>query len=73
MFEWSCQSCAAKWTENQHTEGCDECGGGGMERACPMCKGKCGSVWKRAPMDSQDEGTAHWLGSCALRRPPAKA
>jgi len=59
-----CASCGADWEQGEHTAGCEECGGGAMLCACPMCDGGCGAVFSRAVLDSIDFHEAHWLGSC---------
>jgi hypothetical protein len=61
-----CTTCGAKWPEGRFGADCAECGGGALEIACPICKGKCGAVWRRAVADSNDAKTAHWFGRCAL-------
>ena len=52
--DWFCTSCGAGWSAGAYSDGCDECGGGAMERDCFVCGGKCGSKFVRAPLDSQD-------------------
>ncbi len=64
--EWICHICTANWSQDEFTAGCDECGGGAMRRPCIICGGRCGKVWDRMPMDSQDFQQAHWTGSCGL-------
>ena len=64
--DWSCNRCGARWSEGSHGEECPTCGGGAMERDCPVCAGRCGQRWQRAPLDSLDSGVAHWMGRCAL-------
>ena len=63
---WSCTSCGVAWSAGQFTPDCPECGGGAMDRACPICAGACGRRWDRAPLDSQDAHEAHWVGGCGL-------
>ena len=65
-----CTSCGANWTEGEYSDDCRECGGGAMERSCILCGGRCGSIFKRAVIDSMDTGEAHWVGSCKL--PPGE-
>ena len=62
----SCMDCRADWESGDHTEGCEQCGGGAMDIACLICGGRCGSRWKRMVMDSRDFNQAHWLGGCKL-------
>lgn len=66
MVDWSCISCGAHWSAGEYLEDCEECGGGAMERSCVVCGGECGKKWSRAPIDSQDNHEAHWIGSCAM-------
>jgi hypothetical protein len=61
-----CLSCGAVWSKGEYSKDCKECGGGALERTCMVCGGNCGTVWKRAILDSNDTGEAHWMGSCAL-------
>jgi len=61
-----CPTCGSSWTEGLYGPECDTCGGGAMDRPCPVCGGICGRVWRRAVMDSQDSGLAHWIGHCGL-------
>ena len=65
-INYLCTTCGANWNENEYTNDCIECGGGGMEHGCISCNGRCGSVWKRAVLDSWDTGEAHWIGRCHL-------
>jgi len=65
-----CTSCGANWGEGEYSDDCMECGGGDMERSCILCGGRCGSVYKRAVIDSWDTGEAHWIGGCKL--PPSE-
>lgn len=60
----SCQQCGASWSEGSFSEDCAACGGGAMDRACLVCEGACGAEWRRAVVDSQDSGEAHWIGAC---------
>lgn len=63
---YQCSSCGAKWTSYEYSNDCMECGGGAMERSCIICGGNCGSVYKRAVIDSWDTKEAQWIGSCNL-------
>jgi len=65
-IEFYCQSCGANWTKGNHTPECKECGGGALTKPCIICEGKCGSTWKKMPLDSNDSRLAHWGGSCGL-------
>lgn len=59
-----CNTCGADWSADQWTEDCNECGGGAMTHSCIFCGGECGGTSKRAGMDSNDTGVAHWYGNC---------
>ncbi len=61
-----CLACNANWRDGRYSDGCDTCGGGAMERPCPLCLGLCGTYWSRALLDSNDAGLAHWHGDCAF-------
>lgn len=61
-----CNSCQVNWTIGEWTPGCPECGGGALERDCTLCRGRCGSKWQKAIMDSHDFARAHWTGACQL-------
>lgn len=65
-MDWSCTSCGENWSKGAFTDGCEECGGGPLERPCILCGGRCGEVARRAPMDSNDSKVAHWHYRCAL-------
>jgi hypothetical protein len=56
------------WHAGKWTEGCVECGGGALEIDCLICRGRCGSKWERAVLDSNDFGDAHWFGICRLSK-----
>ncbi len=60
----SCTTCGADWSAGGFSPGCAECGGGAMTRDCDFCQGRCGAVWRRAVVDSNDTREAHWLGTC---------
>ena len=64
--KYQCSSCEANWAEDEYSNDCMECGGGAMEHSCIICDGNCGSVYKRAVIDSWDTKEAHWVGSCNL-------
>ena len=61
-----CTSCGADWTEGHWTAGCEECGGGALDRPCLLCGGRCGNTWRRAVLDSNDSRCGHWAGACGL-------
>ena len=61
-----CTNCDANWSDGHFTARCPQCGGGAMERPCGVCQGRCGQLWKRAVLDSQDSNEAHWMGTCGL-------
>lgn len=61
-----CASCGADWGAGRWSPGCAECGGGAMSRGCPLCQGCCGTIARRAVIDSNDERCAHWIGACGL-------
>jgi hypothetical protein len=63
-----CSHCGSNWSKGEFDPHCPECGGGALERACPACGGACGSRWRRAVLDSNDAGVAHWIGQCLLTR-----
>jgi hypothetical protein len=62
-----CTRCGADWTAGRFSPGCGECGGGAMTRDCEYCQGRCGAVWQRAVIDSNDARRAHWVGACKAR------
>jgi hypothetical protein len=64
--DYQCSSCGANWTKDEYTHDCMECGGGALERSCIICGGRCGSIYKRAVIDSWDTKEAHWIGGCNL-------
>lgn len=68
MVTWTCTSCGADWSGGAFTPGCDECGGGAMQRSCLLCDGSCGAVYERAPLDSIDFHMAHLTGACSLSK-----
>jgi eukaryotic-like serine/threonine-protein kinase len=65
-LDWICHNCGANWSQGQYRPGCPQCGGGALERACPLCHGRCGRRWQRAVLDSWDFNLAHWAGGCGL-------
>lgn len=65
MNKIECPACHAMWSENRFSVDCPICGGGALERNCPVCDGACGGEWRRAIQDSFDSGEAHWVGACA--------
>ena len=65
-----CGTCKADWTAGSFSAGCDECGGGALDGACPVCLGLCGERWHRAVADSNDGGMAVWVGQCGLPGSP---
>jgi hypothetical protein len=64
--ECNCLTCGANWSKGDWTEGCGECGGGALQIACFVCGGRCGIMWNRAVMDSNDSAIGHWHGQCNL-------
>ena len=62
----ACLTCGAAWSEGRFSEACRECGGGAMDRACPICGGRCGARFLRAVSDSNDSAISHWAGRCKL-------
>ncbi|HWP24088.1 MAG TPA: hypothetical protein VNM15_07935 [Candidatus Binatia bacterium] len=62
----SCNSCGADWDKGEFTEKCGECGGGALTIPCPRCAGRCGAIWQRAVIDSNQSGAAHFIGHCNL-------
>lgn len=65
-LEFYCLSCGVNWTKGNYTDGCNECGGGALKRSCIVCDGKCGNIWEKIPLDSNDSSEAHWRGFCGL-------
>ena len=63
---YECVDCQSDWEKGEHKPGCRTCGGGAMEIRCAFCLGRCGEIWKRAILDSNDFHEAHWVGSCRL-------
>ena len=61
-----CLTCGRDWEIGNFSKDCEECGGGALERSCPMCLGKCNAVWKKMLIDTHDESLAQWAGSCTL-------
>lgn len=43
----SCFTCGVSWTADHVSLDCSECGGYSNQRSCPLCDGKCATVWKR--------------------------
>ncbi|PSN35128.1 hypothetical protein C0J52_26103 [Blattella germanica] len=64
----SCFTCGVSWHEDHVSLDCRECGGYSLERPCPMCDGRCSSMWKRDLTMSHASGKARWEGECGLRR-----
>lgn len=64
--EYICYLCDSNWSKGEFTEHCDLCGGGALEKPCPVCEGKCGAKWKRMVLDSLDSGESHWIMNCGL-------
>ncbi|CAG2056906.1 unnamed protein product [Timema podura] len=67
----SCFTCGVSWHDEHVSLDCRECGGYSLERPCPLCDGRCNSVWKRDLTMSHATGKARWEGECALRCKPA--
>lgn len=61
-----CQLCWNCWHDEQCAQGCEECGGFAMSRPCPVCEGRCGSIWIREVDLSHSTHQAHWDGKCHL-------
>lgn len=59
-----CPLCNADWVEGYFSNDCPCCGEGALARACPVCGGVCGSLFKRAVADSLDQKEAVWIGQC---------
>ncbi|MBS9715983.1 hypothetical protein ACFFUT_01500 [Pseudohalocynthiibacter aestuariivivens] len=64
-----CPVCKSDWSLDEFDPGCFCCGGGALVRDCPVCDGRCGAEFRRAILDSQDSGEAHWNGSCLSKDP----
>jgi len=56
-----CHRCHANWSSGAFTANCAECGGGALEKPCPMCSGACGNTWTRALEDSHEYGRGVWI------------
>lgn len=63
---FKCGHCHANWSKGEFSANCKQCGGGAMERPCLVCGGRCGAIFKRAAIDSNDYKEAHWIGGCQL-------
>lgn len=59
-----CADCNSDWSVGAFDAACGTCGGGALQRSCPICDGRCGAIWQRAVIDSIDRGVAHWIGQC---------
>ncbi|XP_041360514.1 uncharacterized protein LOC121376806 [Gigantopelta aegis] len=62
----TCHLCHKSWYDGQRTEDCKECGGFTLTRSCPICLGKCETVWNRNVKMSHAMHEAHWDGTCGL-------
>ncbi|XP_014210686.1 protein pinocchio [Copidosoma floridanum] len=67
----SCFSCGVSWSEEHVSLDCSECGGYSLQRPCPLCDGRCHTVWKRDITMSHASGKARWIGECGLSCGPA--
>lgn len=63
----SCFTCGVSWYEDHVSLDCRECGGYSLERPCPMCDGRCQSLWKRDLTMSHASAKAKWSGQCGFR------
>nr|XP_018896032.1 PREDICTED: protein pinocchio-like isoform X1 [Bemisia tabaci]XP_018896033.1 PREDICTED: protein pinocchio-like isoform X1 [Bemisia tabaci] len=63
----SCFTCGVSWVDDHVSLDCSECGGYSLERPCPLCSGRCSSVWKRDLTMSHASGRAKWEGKCNLQ------
>lgn len=62
-----CPGCGSDWGDGDANSECPLCDGWALARPCPECDGACGEIWKRAVLDSLDEGVPVWIGTCAHR------
>ncbi|XP_043684376.1 protein pinocchio isoform X2 [Vespula pensylvanica] len=67
----SCFTCGVSWSEEHVSLDCSECGGYSLQRPCPLCDGRCHTVWKRDLTMSHASGKARWIGECALSCGPS--
>ncbi|KAL5493117.1 hypothetical protein EMCRGX_G014244 [Ephydatia muelleri] len=65
MHTQQCHSCGTSWFDGQWNSDCSECGEGAMVMPCPICRGGCGTLWRRNTDMSRSTGVAHWDGQCA--------
>lgn len=59
-----CEECGSNWSANEIGSSCRTCGGYALFRPCPVCGGKCGAIWERAVIDSNDSQEPVFLGAC---------
>ena len=59
-----CGVCGACWFTSVAGEDCPICNRR-AEVPCPMCAGRCGETWKLAPIDSAEDDTPVYIGSCS--------
>lgn len=67
----SCFTCGVSWSEDHVSLDCSECGGYSLQRPCPLCDGRCHTVWKRDLTMSHASGKARWIGECGLSCGPS--
>ncbi|XP_053980079.1 protein pinocchio [Hylaeus volcanicus] len=67
----SCFTCGVSWSEEHVSLDCSECGGYSLQRPCPLCDGRCHTVWKRDLTMSHASGKARWIGECGLSCGPS--
>ncbi|XP_012228477.1 protein pinocchio [Linepithema humile] len=67
----SCFTCGVSWSEEHVSLDCSECGGYSLQRPCPLCDGRCRTVWKRDLTMSHASGKARWIGECGLSCGPS--
>lgn len=61
-----CQMCWCSWSQGETGHNCVECGGYALSRPCPVCQGRCDSIWHRDVEMSHSQHLAHWDGACCL-------
>ncbi|RZF43745.1 hypothetical protein LSTR_LSTR009168 [Laodelphax striatellus] len=66
----SCFTCGVNWQDDHVSLDCAECGGYSLERPCPLCDGRCNTLWKRDLTMSHACGKARWEGQCQLLLKP---
>ena len=63
-----CSTCGVNWANNKFTDNCLECGGFALKRFCPICDGKCSSIWRRQVSMSNAYKEAFYKGCCKMTK-----